>query len=767
MGTVIASIGGDEVDQRFRSAQVRAEVLPAGVRSQCGARVVAARSLQAFIDLLAQFVEGRQADIATTRDVQRGEVERGADQRLLQRRGDEFVDLVGLLTQQTQRDRRSAKLLVERRVEERVEQVGIGAEGFDIAVFPGLLAVDVGHRDLQLFGQHRVAKAEDRLGEFDAHVRMNVGRVRHEFGQQHRQRTDIVVDGDVVVFAFGDQATGLEQIVAVPGNVIGGIDVDACDVEDMGDAIAVDIVDPGHAIAVGSGVAGPFVDIGRHFGVARSGSLHRCRFGEDRIHHVAGLQVVLFVEDVVHRRQADVFVGAAVTRNKVDVERIAGRGHRIGGRVHVGKHRLVGAHHGAVFVAHERIAGVLVGQAGPAHRHVSGPDRSVGGEQQLAGVVDPDCRHVVDVAVDQLDADPQRVELEVGPGRHVVRGCRRHVGVERVGQIMVGIGGAIEGGDIAVFGAVDQEAGGAALVVILAQEGVDRGVAAIGLALVDQIAGVVVVHRRLAGQQVAVRIEVAGRVRKARPVEVHHVRSTRDIFRVRNGVGFVEPLRHVERIARRKLDRDEPATLRDEVQAVIEELAEGDEEFVEGRATQHTLIADEGAGGGTRLRIDRVADSDLVTAGPFGSGVHRRDGCRVVDRAERIGDRAGNQVGDQARHRVHHHRSAHFHRVVRIDHIVGRALVGFAGRLGVEQLQERRVGGGSPAQRVGTGGVVAELVIGADQVVVGAADFAHTRRVERAEQLGVVGADLHLLEDVGKIDCCKTDIGHDWTPLDV
>ena len=50
--------------------------------------------MQPVEDLLAQFVEGRQADVAAARDVDRREVERLTVGRLLQRGGDELVDRV-------------------------------------------------------------------------------------------------------------------------------------------------------------------------------------------------------------------------------------------------------------------------------------------------------------------------------------------------------------------------------------------------------------------------------------------------------------------------------------------------------------------------------------------------------------------------------------------------------------------------------------------------------------------------------------------------
>ena len=74
-----------------------AEVLPVRVGRECAAVGVVGVLDEPVEDLLAQFVEGRQADVAAARDVDGREVERIADRRLLQGGGDELVDLVGEL----------------------------------------------------------------------------------------------------------------------------------------------------------------------------------------------------------------------------------------------------------------------------------------------------------------------------------------------------------------------------------------------------------------------------------------------------------------------------------------------------------------------------------------------------------------------------------------------------------------------------------------------------------------------------------------------
>ena len=171
---ILATVGGDEVDQRFRVAQVAAEVLPARVGRDAPTVAVVGRVFEEPIEgLLAHFVEGRQADVAGARDVDRREVERNADGRLLQCAGDELVDRVGVLIEQAERDAARAVILVERRAEEGIEQV-VGFEGRDVARLAGIHAIAVRDRDPHGFGILRMAEAEHGLRELEADAHVDV-----------------------------------------------------------------------------------------------------------------------------------------------------------------------------------------------------------------------------------------------------------------------------------------------------------------------------------------------------------------------------------------------------------------------------------------------------------------------------------------------------------------------------------------------------------------------------------------------------------------
>ena len=82
------AVGRDEVDDRQRVLEVEREVGPAHVGLQL--RVLSGH----LVELRAGLVEGRQAEVAATGDVERREVERDADELVAQHVGHELVDLV-------------------------------------------------------------------------------------------------------------------------------------------------------------------------------------------------------------------------------------------------------------------------------------------------------------------------------------------------------------------------------------------------------------------------------------------------------------------------------------------------------------------------------------------------------------------------------------------------------------------------------------------------------------------------------------------------
>ena len=84
---VVRAVGRDEVDERLRVLQVQREVGPARVGLQLGVA-------GAGEELGAGLVQRRNAGVAAAGDVERGKVERQAEQIVAQGLGDELVDLV-------------------------------------------------------------------------------------------------------------------------------------------------------------------------------------------------------------------------------------------------------------------------------------------------------------------------------------------------------------------------------------------------------------------------------------------------------------------------------------------------------------------------------------------------------------------------------------------------------------------------------------------------------------------------------------------------
>ena len=94
------AVGRHEVDQRGGVLEELAELVPVRVGLQVRCRCVCAE------DLVAHQVERRHAGIAAARDVERGEVERQAQQVVAQGAGDELVDLVADLVRRALHDAR-------------------------------------------------------------------------------------------------------------------------------------------------------------------------------------------------------------------------------------------------------------------------------------------------------------------------------------------------------------------------------------------------------------------------------------------------------------------------------------------------------------------------------------------------------------------------------------------------------------------------------------------------------------------------------------
>ena len=152
-------------------------------------------------------------------------------------------------------------------------------------------------------GQHRVPEAVDRVGELglDRRVELRLGeRERLERVDRRLDLAGELLEHEVLVLHLGDEPGGLEEALAVP--------------------------------AVGAGRQLPLGQ-GRH---AASGGV----VGQ-HVLDVVDQAVVLGVEDLVDRGQADVLVDTAVTGDEVRVEHlvVVGAG-RLGGEV--GRGRVVG-----------------------------------------------------------------------------------------------------------------------------------------------------------------------------------------------------------------------------------------------------------------------------------------------------------------------------------------------------------------------------------------------------------------------------------------
>ena len=482
------------------------------------------------------------------------------------------------------------------------------------------------------------------------------------------------------------------------------------------------------------------------------------------------------MEDMVDRGQAGVLVDAVVAGDVVRGEQrlvvLSGAGTAVGSVVPIGAngwpdrvHRARGVAHvgddgvaGLLGVAdlrleaqvrigiglrpaHERVVGGVVARAHVGNRQVGAVhDGLLRRERDLADPVGPDHRRIEHVHVDQLDAEPRGVGLHVGKG-----------GEEVIASV-------------AILGAGDQLAGDNAVGVVLAHQHVDRGMTAVGLALVDQQGGVVVEGRRdaVVENRVAEGVdgEVAGRVRQGAAAEHHHVRRRTGGARI------------IERVARRQRDQHKAAALGDEVEAVVEELAERSKVIVEGNAAEDAGVRDEG---GLRRADDAVADRDSRTARLH----HGRRRRRIVGRARRVDVGIGDELGDGARRGArrgnrglgelsrkigrHDDRLAvraedrgavttiddlHRHRVE--GEAVRRAVVGVVGG---EDSQE--VGVGLAPVRIdvvaGPGhsavGIVGEPT---DEIVVFAGNLANAGWIQRTKELGVIVPDIDLLQEVTK-----------------
>ena len=494
-----------------------------------------------LVDLAAYRVQGRNPGVAAARDVDGRKIEREAEQVVAQRFGDELVDLVADLARHAAHDgagcffRRRAARRERKRIEEGLDQpdllIGVGRVADDIEV--GVVAVD-------RLGQHRVAEAIDRVRELrdDRGIEIDVVDLR---GRE--EEIDVRLDGarelledEMLVLHLGAEFRHLEQALAVPLQR-GDLRRRCRQRRDRRQQ--------------------PFVEEGE--------ILRR----QNRVLGLLGQPIVLGVEDRVDGGQADVLVHAAVAGHIVRVEQFVvigagrlraaddavvvpdetGRGVRIrrvgdvDQELMAGADRIGEADRGSPVSFHRHI----VGGAGDAVRALHHDHRkAVRPLDEIAIGVGRQQRHVVHIRVGQIDAeDVARLRLQHLPGGHaadldIVGGAELAVGAE------IAIGEQLAGRD-RIAGRVQ---------AVGAQEHLVRRVRRIGLVLIDERRGGVLVLVNV----VRVAQHAVGTGLVGGPRQDHEVGRA---------------ARNVERIIRLERNEDRPAVaLGDEIEAVIEELAE-------------------------------------------------------------------------------------------------------------------------------------------------------------------------------------------------
>ncbi len=464
------------------------------------------------------------------------------------------------------------------RVEEGLHQ------GDVVGLLPGHLAARAEQQvePRHVLGQHGMAEAVDDVGELGGDARVDVDRVREQEGVGvRRDGAGELLENEMLVDHLRGEAAGLKQALAVPDQP---------------------------------------VDLRRgrrhHSHVDQQPFVEECqigvRSGQQPVLDFLDLAVVLVVEEVVDRGQADVLVAASVADDVVRIEKlvVVGRGNAIlvwhdhvpGDVVSVGYDRdtICGGiavvvdrarrNGGVCDVVQERTACRcrLCGRDG---RGKIAFDRACPGDKlrqpvraahELAVEVGQHRRYPQDVRVGQLDAELlRRLPLYVRPGRRAAIGALQHV--TRRHRLAVNHG-------------------------VFPQEHLVRGIGGVDLIEVDPRRGLVgVLADIVGGAEVAVR---AGLVRC--PGQHHEVgRAAGNVERI------VRLERHVDGAA---------AALADQIEPVIEELAEQREEAVERRG-----VAEVGGHVGDDDGIALEFDAEHIGKGLVGR--------RLVERLLRHGQR--------------------------------------------------------------------------------------------------------------------------------
>ncbi len=585
-------VRGDEIDERLVVPQRQPELEPVLVRRE-------RRVLRHEVELPSHLVERRDAFTAAASQVDRGQVERQADEGVTHRGGDELVELVADLAREAAYDRpcglvgrqhaRRSAVVELQRVEEGVEE-------------PYLVVRAVRVDAVQPLRQHRVAETVDRVRELGADRRVDAGQAAEERVDERLNLAGELLEHEMLILHLGHEARRLEQaLVVIPARrrVHGLPRGDLGSREQRGD-LAIDVVPQ---------------------------------------------PVVLGVEDEVHGRQADVLVAAAVTRDVVRVQQLVvvgavrlharaevtdrgvGVGHQSGRGHRVVRDVVEERMSGPECVVWNKHAQAAVGRRVAFNEHAAGPDHlreAVGPWLEVAVRVGDDERHVQHVGVDELDTKPRP-----GLGLHLAP-------VADVADLLAGAAAIARS---AAQRAVEHKARlrrSATDGRVLAEEHLVRRVRRVGLVLVHP-------RRRF----VHALLDVVGRADD--PVRARLVEAARHDHEVGRAAGAEQ------RVVRLERHDHVAAALGHEVEAVVEELAEEGEHQVERRrqAEVGRDVRDEQRAG--RHVPDR--EQRVGTRGA-GVGVGADEPARAA-RMRRDGDRRGigvrlvrDQVGNDARLRV-------------------------------------------------------------------------------------------------------------------
>ena len=382
-----------------------------------------------------------------------------------------------------------------------------------------------------------------------------------------------------------------------------------------------------------------------------------------RKHHVLRVldqPVVLGVEDGVDGGQADVLVHPAVAGDVVRVEQLVVVG--AGARTSRRRCRLSGAEDAAALNTGTALWAMslrkawpvrtalvrLIGAAGlpstrsssrgagdavwPLHHHLREAVRAL---DEVAIGIGREQRHVVEVRVREIDAEQiARLRLDHRPGGHAAD-------LDVVSSAEFSVGAQVAIGDQPAGG--DRIAGGVEL--IGAQEHLVRGMRRVGLVLIDERRGCVLVLVDVVGGAE----DAVGAGQVGGPGQHHEVgRAAWD----------------EQRIVRLQRDEDRAAAaLGDEIEAVIEELAEERHPGVE--AGGQTLVRGDvgneehlGVVGGAEDAIQAGAGDhlDAVLEHVVGGAEQAIEAWIIGGRVGRgiVGGLVDDQVGDGARLRVEH-----------------------------------------------------------------------------------------------------------------